>query len=251
VRALSRGLKLLMELNRLGRASPGELSMATAIDRTTVYRMLNTLRSEGFINVDSGGQYVLTLAVRQLSDGFTDLDWISGIVSRELHRMLPKVVWPSDFATFEAGAMVIRESTHQFSPFSIHRSMVGKSRPLLRTALGRAVLANVSEAEREVMLAMLRKKVGSNAADGDDLKYVQRIISATRRRGYAFSEGLMEPHISAIALPVFGRYHRPVGSINLIFFKSAMTIEHAAEKYLAIMKDCVGTIEAELKALDL
>lgn len=46
VHALSKGLLVLAELNRLGRAKPSEIAR---IDRTTVYRLLNTLAYEGMV----------------------------------------------------------------------------------------------------------------------------------------------------------------------------------------------------------
>ena len=38
-----------------------------------------------------------------------------------------KVMWPTDLATLEHDAMIIRESTHRFSPFSIDVGMIGRN----------------------------------------------------------------------------------------------------------------------------
>ena len=249
VRALARGLKVLAELNRFGRARPGEIAAETGVDRTTVYRLLDTLEQEGFVTRGSDDYYTLTLAVRRLSEGFNDLDHVTRIVAPELGRLLPKVLWPSDFATFEQGAMIIRETTHRFSHFSMHRGMIGKSRPVLRSAMGRAVLASASPAERELMLRMIIKSKQPDASEARDASYVRALLQETRARGYASAVGLIETHISAIALSVRSPTN-VVGAVNLVFFRSAMGPSEAAERYLPQIRESVAAIEAALLELD-
>lgn len=245
VRALARGLKVLVEINRIGRARPGEIAAETGVDRTTVYRLLDTLEQEGYITRGSDDYYTLTLDVRRLSDGFSELDHITRVVAPELGRLLPKVLWPTDFATFEQGAMIIRETTHRFSHFSMHRAMIGRSRPVLRSAMGRAVLANVSPAERELMLRMIIKSKQPDAGEARDQTYVRALLRETLARGYAASVGLVETHISAIAVPVRSQSH-VVGALNLVFFRSAMNVEEAAERYLPHLRNSAASIKEVL-----
>jgi len=249
VRALARGLKLLVALSRRGRARPAEIAADTGIDRTTAYRLLETLEREGFVARTSDDYFGLTIAVRELSEGFTDLDRITRVVSPELGRLLPKVLWPTDFATFEQGAMIIRETTHRFSPYSVHRSMVGKSRPALRTAMGRAVLAAAPDQERELMLQMIAESGQPDAAEAREKKYVKALVQETRAQGYASAVGLVDDHIGAIALPIRSPVN-VVGSLNLVFFRKAMTPSNAAERYLSLMRESVETIESAIASLD-
>ena len=248
VRALARGLNVLAELNRVGRARPGEIAAEIGIDRTTVYRLLDTLEHEGYVTRGSDEYFSLTFGVRRLSEGYTALDQVTRVVAQELGRLLPKVLWPTDFATFEQGTMVIRETTHKFSHFSVHRSMIGQSRPVLRSAMGRAVLAGASEAEREVMLSIIAKSSHPDAAEAQDARYVRSLLKETREVGYASAVGLIEAHIGAIAIPI--RSPQGIaGSINLVFFRSAMTPAEAARRYLGHMRESVTAIEAELSKL--
>ena len=79
--------------------------------------------------------------MRALSEGFTDDEWISQVATPVLGELLQQVVWPSDLTTLDGDAMVIRETTHRFSPLSFHRAMVRVRLPLLTTASGPAYLA--------------------------------------------------------------------------------------------------------------
>jgi IclR family transcriptional regulator, mhp operon transcriptional activator len=246
VRSLARGLQILTELTRIGRAAPSQLAAATRIDRTTVYRLLDTLEHEGFVAKTSDDRYAPTPAVRKLGEDFTDLDLVTRVVVPELRRLVTKVLWPTDFATFEQGAMVIRETTHKLSPFSLHRAMVGKKRPTLRSAMGRAVLSCATEQEREIMLRIIASSDQPDARQARDKKYVANLIRESRTRGYASAVGLVEPRIAAIALGVRSQ-ERLFGAINLVFLRTAMTPAEAARLYLPEMRNTVRNIETLLR----
>jgi IclR family transcriptional regulator, mhp operon transcriptional activator len=211
-----------------------------------VYRLLDTLEHEGFVAKTSDDQYAPTPAVRKLGEDFTDLDLVTRVVVPELRRLVTKVLWPTDFATFEQGAMVIRETTHKFSPFSLHRAMIGKKRPTLRSAMGRAVLSCATEQEREIMLRIIASSDQPDARQARDTKYVANLIREARTRGYASAVGLVEPRIAAIALGVRSQ-ERLFGAINLVFLRTAMTPAEAARLYLPEMRNSVRNIEALLR----
>ena len=63
VRGLSRGLAVLSAMNRMAGGIGGvlEIARATGMHRTTVKRLLETLKSEGLVHQkDDGGGYALT-----------------------------------------------------------------------------------------------------------------------------------------------------------------------------------------------
>lgn len=247
VRALNRGLAVLRELNLAGSARPAELARAAAIDRTTAYRLLATLAEAGLV-VENGdtGCFVLTERVRTLSEGFTERDRMAQVVTPLLGALFQKVVWPTDFATFDRGAMVIRETTHRFSPYSVHRAMIGQPRPLLTSALGRAALAGATPADRATMLDIVRGQNALGPIPEHRLgEHVDLLLADYDRRGYAHSVGGSDRRISAIAVAV--RTGTGVAaSVNLVFFSSAMTIDKAATRFLEPLRHCAAAIEAAL-----
>ncbi len=246
VRALTRGLDLLRELNTRGHARAAELAAATGIDRTTTYRLLATLAEYGLVQPHpSSDDYVLTAMVRRLSDGYTERDHLTQIVTPHLGALFQQVLWPTDFAIFEAGAMVIRETTHRFSPYSVHRAIVGQPRQMLTTALGRAALAGASPADRLAMMEIARGTDPDPAPQEWIDAQIDQAVADYARRGYSCSAGLTDGRVSAIGLAVCTEAH--IGAaINLVFFRSAMTIEIAAHRFLDPMRACVAAIEARL-----
>lgn len=246
IRSLQRGLLVLETLNLLGRARPSELANATKIDRTTVYRVLATLQQQGLVTAStSDDSYVLTSRVRLLSDGFTEQDSVTRIVAPALGRLLPDVLWPSDYATFIDGRMVIQETSHRYSAFSIHRQMVGRARPVLDSALGRAVLCASPPGARKTMLDLISASDSDEAQAASNPELVARLVEDFIKLGYAWSIGGTEARMSAIALPV-AVGDRVFGAVNIVFFRSALTVEEAARRYLPFLERTVDSIASEL-----
>lgn len=250
VRALERGLELVSVLSEFGWATPKELAKKTGIHRTTIYRLLHTLEVNDYVHCRPGdGCYSLTRRFRLIADGIKDEDWVAQIVSFHLGNLLSQIQWPSDFVTFSSGRLIIRESTHRFSPMSVNRGMVGKSRPLLNSALGIVFLSAVSDESRERILT-LAGLAGDESVKPENLENVMRRIQVARARGYAESSGETQHNISAIAVPICWR-NRVLGAINIMFFRRALTPVKAAELYLDQLKRCAKGIEKELESLPL
>lgn len=251
VQGLSRGLSVLQAINRSpnGCATIADLSTATGLHRTTVRRLLETLQSEGYVRRSpSDDSYRLNQKVRQLSDGFTDDEWISELAAPVLGQLLQKLVWPSDLCTIDGTHMLVRETTHRFSPLSFHRAMIRQQMPVLFTAAGRAYLAYCSEEERQQILKLIA------GGDGEQATFLRNhghlleaILEKVRRQGYASNEGewTSQLKISALALPI---QHQGtiLACINVVFMKQAMSIPDAAERYLPDMRAAIAQIEGQL-----
>lgn len=250
VQGLSRGLAILHAINRApaGWATIAELSSATGIHRTTVRRMLETLQAEGYVRRSaSDDSYRLNQKIRQLSDGFTDDEWISEVANPALGELLQKLVWPSDLCTLDGDSMLVRETTHRFSPLSFHRAMIRQRLPLLFTSAGRAYLAYCGEEERRQLLQLLAAGNDEQAAFARSPKLVDNMLENVRQRGYAINDGEwnQQTKIGAIALPV--RHHeRILATINVVFLRKAVSTLEVGNTLLPALRSTVQRIETLL-----
>lgn len=250
VQGLSRGLALLHAISRSanGWMTIAELSATTGLHRTTVRRLLETLQSEGYVRRSSSDDtYRLNLKVRQLSDGFTDDEWISEVANPVLGELLQKLVWPSDLSTLDGDSMLVRETTHRFSPLSFHRAMIRQRMPLLFTASGRAYLAFCGEEEREQILHLLVSGNDEQAQFARNRVLVERMLQKVREQGCATNDGEWQQQlkIGAIALPIHHAGHL-LACINVVFLKKAISIEDAKLRFLPELARAVSRIEAAL-----
>ncbi|WSH63952.1 DNA-binding transcriptional regulator [Rhizobium ruizarguesonis] len=233
VRALVRGLAVLREVNLLGAARPGEIATSLGLPRPTVYRLLQTLEEEGLVAFSSTNNRVrVTRLAASLGDGSAAMSVLCQAAGPLFSEYLPKVVWPLDLSIYESAAMVIQETTHGRSPLSVDRGMIGYRLPVLRTSAGRAYLAFISDEERRLIVAHIRR-----LAVPEDLSFLEAIdlndlLADIRAKGYATREaGEFRPNTSSIAVPVkLGG--TTTACVSIIWIRSALSINEATSRYV-------------------
>lgn len=251
VRSLTRGLDVLNMLNRIdGGANVAQLSELTGIHRTTVKRLLETLIDEGYVRHNlSDNSFQLTLKVRELSEGFRNEQWLSALAAPLLGSLLEKVVWPTDITTLDVDVMVVRETTHRYSRLSFHRNMVGRRLPLLQTASGMTYLAFCPENERAQIIEMLAQREEAKYQLAREPHRLNKILSHIQKNGYGenYKYWSQEEKVAAIAVPIHGS-NQLVGCLSLVYIAEAMSIEQAAEKYLATLQEVAEQIQSGISA---
>ena len=253
VRGLSRGLAILQAMNAMAGGIGGvvEIARATGMHRTTVKRLLETLRAEGFVHhKDDGSVYALTFMVRRLSEGYVASDWIDRIAAPAMREHLRALSWPSDLATPDNGFMIVRESTHRDSLLSQHRATIGIRIPMLVTAIGRAWLAFSADDDREATLAMLRARADPIGDMARDERKVRKLLAETRKRGYGQNDGEwgLEASVAAIAFPIHSG-GRAIGAINLVFVRNAVEPREIRARYVPLLRALARQISGALPAL--
>ncbi len=232
VRSLERGLALLVAMNRRPLASVCELANDTGLPRPTVYRLLDTLTKTGFVSLDSAtDRYRPAHGVRSLSDGFLDDEWVTEIAAPMMAEFTREHVWPVSLFTFEAGKMLVRDTTHRVSALSIDYGMVGKRMGMLRTAGGLAYLAFCPDNERRVILDLLAQSDEPDDQQAREVHMLDGLFRSIRANGYARQERVINPKAASISVPILvGR--RVHGCMSLIFIASAMTMSEVEKKLL-------------------
>jgi IclR family mhp operon transcriptional activator len=252
VRGLSRGLAVLRALNTMPGGIGGvvEIARATGLHRTTVKRLLETLRAEHLVHhKDDGLSYALGFEVRRLSEGYVGADWIDRVAAPAMRAHLRALSWPSDLATPDGGFMIVRESTHRVSMLSQHRATIGIRIPMLVSSIGRAWLTWCADEEREATLSLLQERtdaIGDMARDGT---YVKRILRETRKRGYAVNKGewASESSVTAIAFPIRIGEHA-IGAINLVLQMNVVSEREIAKRYVPLLRTLADEISRGVAA---
>lgn len=249
IRALNRGLEVLMELNRRERATVNVLAKAVGLPRTTAYRILETLRVAGYVERNLDDQYYQpTVMVRALSEGFDDEAMVSHIARPHLTALCAALVWPVAIATPSADAMVIRETTDRQSPLALEQLNSGIRVSLLGSAAGRAYLAYCSAPQREKLLELLLKSPAVEDRIVRDRAEVERILNETRAQGYSMAQRArrVSEEVS-LAIPVRGK-DRVLATISIRYSANAVPMRTALNQFLPNMRDAVMKIEREFNA---
>lgn len=247
VRSLERGLAILEALAEMGWAKPALIAKKTGIDRATVYRLADNLVQYGFVTRRvEDGCFALSDRIVHLASAVRHDDLLIQVAAPHLRELTARVRWPSDMAILDSGTLSIALSTHNMSAMSMHRAMVGKQRPLLRSALGKALMSVMGPSELDQLLDLVTTQGGDDARQADFRIGLQKSLEQVRTDGYAAAEGTIEAGISAIALPIRGPW-RVVGAVNIIFFRSALSPQDAARDFLPELRAHVDAIETDFR----
>lgn len=250
--SLVKGLDILAALNRSsgGSASIAELTRTTGMHRTTIKRLLETLREAGYLEWDPATNlYRLTFRVHQLSYGFRDNVAITEVAWPMMRALSRAIVWPCSIVSLEGDEMIVRASTRSYSPLSFHPGMPGLRLPILTTAAGRAYLAYAQPEEQAAILDQLQGRTDDYARLAADDRFVQTLIAQTRERGYALNQGEWtdEPKFGGVAVPL--RFQdRAVSSLNVIFLSRGVKDDAARRKIVDHLFEAQREIEERFAA---
>jgi IclR family transcriptional regulator, mhp operon transcriptional activator len=239
-------------LNIQNGATVTQLHARSGLSRPAVYRILEGLIENGFVSAGRIPRtYVLTSKVRSLSEGYTDDHLIAEVAAPILGQLQRKVIWPTELATLQDLRMHLRDTTRHLSPMVIDGEVVGRSIPLLATALGLAYLSRCAPRRRQALLARLRAAATpSEPYPGD--RRVRQLLEAVRTKGYARREGgVLEGfryQTSTIAVPIHVQDDARA-ALAVTFFSSAMSVEEAAARHLADLQRAARMIEQGLEKI--
>ena len=253
IRALMRGLDALTVLNMRDGATVSEIAHEIRLPRTTVYRILETLCSAGFVFRDeSDDRYRLTIMVRSLSGGFDDDAWVSRVAKPLIEELGRELVWPVSIATLSGTTLVVRETTDHSSPLATDRYSPGNRLPLLSSACGRVFLSFSPAAQRDTLIDILAR----SGKEEDRLARapradLQRILAEIKTQGFAVTSRTrrLVEEIN-LSVPVMTG-ERILSCLTVRFTATAVPLKTALERFLPRLKHCAGRIShsfVELKA---
>lgn len=228
IEPVRRSFAVLEALSRRRSSTVGVLTGETGLPRPTVVRLLHTLIALGYAARVSREQgYRLTERVLSLASSIRFVDHLVDAAIPHMSRFTAEHGWPLYLATLGHGAITIRHSTAPESPMSFEGAGLNLPRPLLISALGRALLAFCSEEERRGILADI---VGLTPRQEAAFRIV---LAGVRRDGYAFTQSPRPSRLQGIAVPIRqgSRGTRVLGSLSMRFPRSAMTDAEAGQRF--------------------
>ena len=257
IRSLERGLEVLLFLQSNPISSLHDVYTGTKISKPSLLRILHTLERSGMVSRRLGdGRYRVSASLSRIPRRRARYDRIAEAAAPILDRLCRQISWPSDLLVPAGDYMEIAETSQTHSPYFIRASQIGQPVNWLLSAVGRGYLAFCPDKEREEILGRLRKSDKPQDRLARDPKRLERIFAETRARGYGirdpsfvggiYSSPPVDDGLAAIALPLMDRT-RVHGSINILWIKTAFTIEVFAERHLGDLKAAAAEIVSSLR----
>jgi IclR family mhp operon transcriptional activator len=256
VRSLERGLQVLQVLQANPISSLHGIHQQTGISKPALLRILHTLEKSGFVTRRlADGHYRISSNLTLLARKRDQYEAVAEAAAPVLDRLCRKVSWPSDLMVPAGDHMEVRESSRMVTPVYFAHQRVGTPINWVLSAVGRAYLAFCPEKERERILVLLRESDKAENRLARDTKRFDRILAATRSKGYAIRDpsfiggayGSQVPDgLAGIAVPLLGR-NRVHGVINIIWVKAAKSVDDMVRDHLADLQAAADEIVASLR----
>jgi IclR family mhp operon transcriptional activator len=245
IRALMRGLDALTFLNLRAGATVSEVAHEIRLPRTTVYRILETLCSSGFIYRDSTDErYRLTVLVKGLSGGFDDEAWVTEVARPIINSLSSEIAWPVSIATLTGTKMTLRETTDHSTPLAIERYSAGVQMPLLTTAMGRVYLANCPPAQRDALIEILARSGKEEDKAARNRVDLLRVLAEIQAQGYATATRTRRlADEFAVSVPV-AMNGGTLAGLTVRFVASAMPLKTGLERFLPKLRHSAAKISA-------
>ncbi|CEP67980.1 Transcription regulator IclR, C-terminal [Moorella glycerini] len=215
VQSLEKGLKIL---EALAAAAEGvglsDLSRRLGLNKSTVYRMLTTLKAYGYVDQEPvTGKYILGLKILDLSGSLLDrLD-----VRTIAHPYLKELAARSQ----EVAHMVVRDGPEAVYVDKVEGnrtirmySQIGRRVALHSTAVGKAILAFLPPEEVEKIIAS-RDLPRFTPRTITTLPALHGELEQVRQRGYAIDDGENEEGIRCVGAPIFDYRGQVVAALSI------------------------------------
>lgn len=216
VQSLERALQIM---NYLGTQTNGcglrELSRQTGLNKSTVYRMLQTLCAYGYVYQDRNTEdYHLGLKILELSaqimDGF-DIRSIARPVLEDLCAVTGESVHLSVLNGLDA--IYIEKIDNSQRTIRMY-SQIGKHIPIYCSASGKALVAWMDGVELQQLISHIEFRPKTKYTIMS-IQALNEDLAETRRQGYAVDWFEHEDSIFCIAAPIFDREKRIIAAISV------------------------------------
>lgn len=244
VPALERGLRLLGEFSRDSRTLDApELARRLDLPRSTVFRLLNTLESMGFLErIGSGNDYRLGLAVLRLGFEYLSSLELTELGQPVIARLCDAIRYPCNIVVRDGRSIVYVAKVTPPTPLT-SSVRVGTRLPAHATVLGRILLEDLTLPELRALYPEEHLEVFSGSTPKTVLDLFN-MVEVDRQRGYVLGEGFYEASISTIAAPVRDSSSRIIAALG-----ATIPSGHIDESRLEELVQCVRASADELSGL--
>jgi IclR family acetate operon transcriptional repressor len=204
VRSVQRALTLLRAfLAHEGELSAAELSKATGLDPSTVFRLLATLEAQGFVETNHGAaKYRPGVVLLELGSRFLKNNDIRTRAIESLEFLRDEFGETVHLTILDGNEVVYLEKLAGLHPIGFMSSRVGDRNPAHCTGVGKALLAFLTDEElaRRYPDGRLERFTEQTITDLDELRAE---LARVRSRGYAVDLQEHELGVKCVAVPAF------------------------------------------------
>ncbi|MGO9780289.1 MAG: IclR family transcriptional regulator [Streptosporangiaceae bacterium] len=245
VEALAKGLRILSLFNEQRPSwRVSDLAVAAGLPMPTVYRVVMTLTSEGYLDHLPNGEYrpgvrTLTLGTAALRS----LDLV-GIATPKLQDLGQRMGETVNLAVL-SGDRVLYLIRLRNSDLVTANIQVGSTLPAVHTSIGKLLLAHLDEAELAALITDASFSANSGPNAKLSLAELREELRVIRDQGWAMQDEELAYGLRSVAGPITGSDGRVVAGVNL----AVQARDWSTQRIIRELKPAVLAAGAEISAL--
>jgi DNA-binding IclR family transcriptional regulator len=214
VQSVQRALKILgcfnLDHQELGIT---EIANQLGFNKSTVYRLLGTLESEGFVRKVNDNRYMLSWKMFELGMVVSAFGGDHQIILETLQSIVNQTGETAHLAVLDNGEVLYIEKIE--SPYTLRMpSSIGRRVPTHCTALGKVLLANLDDSECLSLIygKTLKAFTKHTITNPDQLR---QELQKIRTDGYAIDSEELELGLICIAAPIIDDKGKICGAVSI------------------------------------
>jgi IclR family pca regulon transcriptional regulator len=248
IEALARGLEVITAFapNRPA-MSLTEVATATGLARPTARRILLTLEELGYVRTDGAG-YALTPRVLDLGVAYVRSMGLWDVARPHMERLSARTNESCSIAQLDGSDIVYvaRVAVPKIVALAVQ---IGTRFPALQTSLGKVLLAAMSTAEVDAVMAEPTRS-GLVPRWQPDRAERDAALREVRARGWALTDEQLTLGIRSVAAPLRNGSGQVIAALNVNTHAAETSVEHLVEHHLPLLLHTAGEISAEFARLE-
>jgi DNA-binding IclR family transcriptional regulator len=229
--------------------SPPELARRLDLPRATVFRLLNTLESLGFVERTEGGRsFRLGVAVLRLGFEYLASLELTQLGTPLLQRVCDATGFPCNLVVRDGRSIVYVAKVAPPSPFS-GSVTVGTRLPAHATVFGHVLLGDLDLADLRALYPAASPMEAFTDRTPTEVVALHRMTQAARADGHLVGRGFFEPRIATVAAPVFDARGRIVAALGITVPTSALENPSADADPLAALRALLPAVREAAQEL--
>ncbi len=233
LQVLDRGLRVLTELSRHYELGVSSLARRLDVNKSTVYRILATLKSQGFVSQDpSSGKYALGIKAFEVGSTVANRFGLLEQASPEMELLAQQWNETVNLAVLDQAEIVYLHKIESSEPLRLGLR-VGTRVPAHASALGKAILARRTPEALELWLNAFAPngsfQTYTPKTIGDRARLVEN-LSEIRRRGFAVDDEEYKPGIRCVATAILDHLGRSVAAVSVAGPSIRLTLPRVLEE---------------------
>ncbi|QQC64588.1 DNA-binding transcriptional regulator KdgR [Paraburkholderia ginsengisoli] len=242
--SIGRVFAILGAIGDSGQIGISELSQRLAMSKTTVHRVIQTLKALGYVTQEvETERYRLTIRLFELgAKALESVDLVreADVEMRRIGQVTREAV---HLGAFDEDAIIYIHKIDADYGLRM-QSRIGRRNPLHSTAIGKVLLAWMDPADaREVLSHVEFRK--STQKTLTCAEAVLSILPNVREQGYGEDNEEQEEGLRCIAVPVFDRFGRVIAGLS-VSFPTMRCGADTKSHYVALLKQSGLAISTRL-----